>query len=134
MDDRDNRATSGLGRLERVEVVKGASSALYGSDAIGGVINLITRDVRRPFESLFTAAVGSEDAFDVRGEVGAQRGAISAYATVERHQRDAWDLTPTTPDTTGADFGRNDFLGKVTFQINPALRVTARSKRTMACS
>ena len=31
-------------RLDRVEVVKGASSALYGSDAIGGVINLITKE------------------------------------------------------------------------------------------
>src|SRR3989475_6158590 len=31
--------------VERVEVVKGAGSALYGSAALGGVINLITRDV-----------------------------------------------------------------------------------------
>lgn len=30
--------------LERIEIVKGASSALYGADAIGGVINLITRE------------------------------------------------------------------------------------------
>jgi outer membrane receptor for ferrienterochelin and colicins len=114
-----------VGRLDRVEVVKGASSALYGSDAIGGVINLITRDVRRPFESLFTVAAGSEEAFDVRGEAGVQRGTVSAYGTVERHQRDAWDLTPTTPDTTGADFGRTDALAKVTFQLRPDLRLTA---------
>jgi outer membrane receptor for ferrienterochelin and colicins len=31
------------GRLERVEVVKGAASSLFGSDAIGGVINMISR-------------------------------------------------------------------------------------------
>src|SRR5687767_15015237 len=37
-------------RLDRIEVVKGASSALYGSDAIGGVINLITRDARAPLD------------------------------------------------------------------------------------
>lgn len=30
--------------IERIEIVKGASSALYGADAIGGVINLITRE------------------------------------------------------------------------------------------
>ena len=29
--------------IERIEIVKGASSALYGSDAIAGVINIITR-------------------------------------------------------------------------------------------
>lgn len=34
-----------LGQVERVEVVKGASSALYGSSALGGVINVITRPI-----------------------------------------------------------------------------------------
>ena len=119
-----------VGRLDRVEIVKGASSALYGSDAIGGVINLITRDVRRPFESLFTVPPGSTDAFDVRGEAGVQRGAVSAYVTVERHQRDAWDLTPTTPDTTGADFGRNDALAKVTFQL-PSRSASDRARQRL---
>jgi outer membrane receptor for ferrienterochelin and colicins len=34
-----------LGMVERIEIVKGASSALYGADAIAGVINVITRKV-----------------------------------------------------------------------------------------
>jgi outer membrane receptor for ferrienterochelin and colicins len=114
-----------VGRLDRVEIVKGASSALYGSDAIGGVINLITRDPRQPLESLFTVSAGSTGAFDARGEVGSARGAVSTYVTLERHQRDAWDLTPSTADTTGADFKRNDALAKLTFQIRPDLRLTA---------
>lgn len=32
-----------LSNIERIEIVKGAASALYGSDAVGGVINIITR-------------------------------------------------------------------------------------------
>jgi len=36
-----------LGAVERVEIVKGALSALYGSNAMGGVINLITREPER---------------------------------------------------------------------------------------
>lgn len=43
--------------IERVEVVKGAGSALYGSNAIAGVINLITKENRKPFS--FNASVGS---------------------------------------------------------------------------
>ena len=42
--------------VERVEVLRGAQSTLYGSDAIGGVINIITRD-------------GSEG-FNARADVG----------------------------------------------------------------
>ena len=31
-----------VGNIKQIEVVKGASSSLYGSDALGGVINIIT--------------------------------------------------------------------------------------------
>ena len=31
-----------LGSVERIEIIKGASSSLYGSEALGGVINIIT--------------------------------------------------------------------------------------------
>lgn len=48
--------------IERVEIVKGARSSLYGSDAIGGVINIITRDAE---ESYFEAAAGG-GSFDTR--------------------------------------------------------------------
>lgn len=34
-----------MGEVERIEVVKGAASALYGSSALGGVINIITRKI-----------------------------------------------------------------------------------------
>ncbi|MDH3251836.1 MAG: TonB-dependent receptor [Ignavibacteria bacterium] len=34
-----------VGQIDRIEVVKGASSALYGSSALGGVINVITREI-----------------------------------------------------------------------------------------
>ena len=37
-----NRFTSG--NIKQIEIVKGASSSLYGSEAIGGVINIITKE------------------------------------------------------------------------------------------
>ena len=40
-----------ISQIERVEIVKGASSGLYGSRALGGVINIITRDSADEFEA-----------------------------------------------------------------------------------
>ena len=31
-----------IGNIEQIEIIKGSSSSLYGTDAIGGVVNLIT--------------------------------------------------------------------------------------------
>ena len=38
-----------LGNIGKVEIVKGASSALYGANAVGGVVNLITRERTEPW-------------------------------------------------------------------------------------
>lgn len=40
-----------LNNIERIEIIKGASSSLYGSNALGGVINIITKNAKKPFEA-----------------------------------------------------------------------------------
>ena len=45
-----------LNMVQRIEVVQGPASALYGSDAVGGVVNIITKtSVEEPFVSLETS-------------------------------------------------------------------------------
>lgn len=114
-----------VARLERVEVVKGASSALYGSDAIGGVINLITREATAPLELAGALSGGSFGDLNARGEIGTRQGGWSALLTAERHQHDGFDLTPATPDTTGAPFRRADVLAKVTGPLSRTATVSA---------
>lgn len=46
------------GQVARVEVVKGAGSALYGTGALGGVINVITREPSPEAQTRFTAVSG----------------------------------------------------------------------------
>ena len=48
MDNVDYNRLS-LGDVGRVEIVKGASSALYGANAVGGVVNLISREDTAPW-------------------------------------------------------------------------------------
>ncbi|NYT65597.1 TonB-dependent receptor [Alcaligenaceae bacterium] len=51
--------------VERVEILRGAASSLYGSDAIGGVINIITKKTGedRPFAAWGNIGIGSYDTF-----------------------------------------------------------------------
>lgn len=48
-------------QIDRVEVVKGAGSALYGSNAIGGVINVITKETLSKQSARFRTYVGMYD-------------------------------------------------------------------------
>ena len=113
------------GRLEQIEVVKGAASALYGSDAIGGVINLITRDATAPFETTGELSGGSLGERNAVAEAGMRRGRAAAFASVEHHEQDGFDLTPSTFDTTGAPFRRADLMARVRFKANDALSLSA---------
>jgi outer membrane receptor for ferrienterochelin and colicins len=108
-----------IANLESIEVVKGASSALYGSDAIGGVINQISRDPKAPIEISLTSSGGSQGRADYRGDVGLGAERFSAFFSGERHKQNPFDLTPATYDTTGAGFGRSDAYAKLKYRFTP---------------
>ncbi|WP_454456020.1 TonB-dependent receptor plug domain-containing protein [Thauera phenylacetica] len=60
-----------LGLLERAEVVKGAGSVLYGSGAMGGVVNLITPDVGFTAEERLGGRIGARFSSVDKGVSGA---------------------------------------------------------------
>lgn len=55
--------------IERIEVIRGPMSTLYGSDAMGGVINIITRRVGREW----TGSIGVENTFNEDRDFGDRR-------------------------------------------------------------
>lgn len=60
--------------IERIEFIRGARAALYGSDAVGGVLNIIT--TYQPGETLaeVTASAGSDDYYQLGGSVAGSLG------------------------------------------------------------
>lgn len=50
-------------KIGHIEIIKGPSSALYGSDAMGGVIHIITRDYSPGFRILGNGRAGSDDRY-----------------------------------------------------------------------
>ncbi|MCG6187742.1 TonB-dependent receptor [Maribellus maritimus] len=105
--------------VERIEVVRGGGSALYGSSAIGGTVNIITRmPQRNSYEITTNASVVGEDAADlsVHGTLTAlsqKRNAGVALYTSYR-KRDMYDHNGDNfsemPKLENNSFGLNSFF------------------------
>lgn len=105
--------------VERIEVVRGGGSALYGSSAIGGTVNIITRmPQRNSYEVTSNNSVIGDGAadFGVNGTITAlsqKRNAGFALYTSHR-QRDAYDHNDDNfselPSLTNNSFGFNSFF------------------------
>lgn len=55
--------------IERIEVLKGPQGALYGRNAVGGAINVITREPGNDYEGFLKAGYADGEAFDAAGGV-----------------------------------------------------------------
>lgn len=89
-----------LNNIERIEIVRGPSSVLYGSNAMGGVINIITSDVEEPLygsSNLLYSPVGEQ--FDVSSGTKQKWGSI--LVSFNARNQDAFDLDPSDIDTNG---------------------------------
>jgi iron complex outermembrane receptor protein len=85
-----------LDSVARIDVVKGTASALYGANALGGVINIITK---KPTEKpSFSANVeygmdGLEDPYKFALSHGMKRGIFSYWLSYSHREWDSWELS-----------------------------------------
>ena len=80
--------------IEKIEIVKGASSALYGSDAIAGVINIITRKHREQGLMLEnTSRVGSYGDIRQHNGIALNYSKFSSYTNFQLQHSDGWQNT-----------------------------------------
>jgi outer membrane receptor for ferrienterochelin and colicins len=114
----------GLDNVEKIEVVKGIGSTLYGSDAIGGVINIITKKasnhphINSSTEySTFNSLVQTLD-----GEF--QNGQTSFLLGGRFYRTDGFDLIKETPHTNGMENIWNyNINSKVTRKLSRSFEV-----------
>ena len=94
----DNGGQNDLGlidpaRIERIEIVKGAASALYGSDAIAGVINIITRKPAQGWLVENETRGGSYADVRQHNTVGLTFGRVQSLTNVNYRQTNGWQNT-----------------------------------------
>jgi outer membrane receptor for ferrienterochelin and colicin len=87
--------------LERVEVILGPGSVLYGSNAYSAVVNLITRKADGN-QFLVNVVGGPDNSLAPSAEASAEHGALSLVAAAEAHQVPNW-VTPVSTALFGVE-------------------------------
>jgi len=80
--------------IARVEVLRGPQSGLYGSDAIGGVVNIITRAGQGPLTLDASAEAGSFDTTNQSAAISGTEGSLQYRATLSHDHAGATPVTP----------------------------------------
>lgn len=117
-----------IDQIERIEILKGGQSTLYGSDAVAGVINIITRKATQAGTN-FKASVagGSYNTFKQDIGMNGRKGKLN-YSVGYTHLSTK-GFSAATDETGGNNFdkdGSNQHAAQMQlgYQLNPALRFT----------
>ena len=114
--------------VERIEIVRGPASVVYGSQAIGGVVNLILRDGRSSPGGFVEGAAGSWGLVEGRARYGGQVPGFDYYLGLSGGRRDDYRVGGGTrlPNT---EWTRQGITGALGAELGPAgrLGLTLRS-------
>lgn len=116
-----------LGDIERIEVLRGPASALYGSAALGGVVNLVTRraPADRAFAPFGELAGGTQNT--ARGTLGAA-GTVGAFDYVLTGQSLSTRGSNTLAPRLATNTGERDGLRAHAFSARLGVRLDADTR------
>jgi vitamin B12 transporter len=114
-----------VGDLERVEILRGPQSTLYGSQAIGGVINLITRKANSPLEGSMDLETGELATSRVRGALRGKLGKLSYAGSLGYLTTDG--ISSAASGTEADSFEHRGAQGQIGYAVNPMVNLEARA-------
>ena len=80
--------------VERVEIVRGPTSSLYGSDALAGVVNLITQRPEEGVGAEVRSRYGTHGTVDLSARLEGAEGPWQGSVFVNRYRMGGYDLSP----------------------------------------
>lgn len=116
--------------IERIEVVRGPQSALWGSDTLAGVINVITRRPARPFESEVFAEGGSFGLANGGARLGLRSGRGTLSGSISHLQIDGTNVARSGEEDDAYDNTTGSIAG--TFAPFDGLTLDASLRHTDA--
>ncbi|WP_239807319.1 TonB-dependent receptor plug domain-containing protein [Croceicoccus hydrothermalis] len=113
-----------LDDAERIEILRGPQSILWGSDAIGGVVNVTTRKPEKSLEGSFAAEGGSHETFSARAGVGGTSDALDWRLAGSTFTTDG--ISARAGGTEDDGYRRNAASGTVTALLAPHVSLDLR--------
>lgn len=112
-----------VGNIERVEVVKGPMSSMYGSEALAGVVNIITKRPADGWSGSVAAQSTSLGPTDVQTELGWSGNSIEASGFVNYKRASAFSLTGDSIEIPYAGFQDATVHGKLLWKAGNGWRI-----------
>ena len=121
-----------VGNIKQIEIVKGPSSSLYGSEALAGVINIITNPLT-PDEGTnakgdFSVRYGTNQTADVSANASFRRNKVGLTLFANRYSSGGYDLSPEIFGKTVSPFVNYTFSPKLTYNISERTKLSISSR------
>lgn len=108
-----------MANVKSIEVVNGAASSLYGSDAVAGVVNIITDDnKKRGINAGSYTRLGSKGRFTQSVNLDASTGKFSSNTSYQRQQADNWRLSEYEENSKTGELQLTNKVASVKFATN----------------
>ena len=82
-----------INNIERIEIVKGAMSSLYGSDAIGGVINIITKNTTDKTNVIIGGYTSANSEYNINNTLNFSNKFLNSSTSMSRSYTDGYQLS-----------------------------------------
>ncbi|WP_430409036.1 TonB-dependent receptor plug domain-containing protein [Kordia sp.] len=107
-----------VGNIKQIEIIKGASSSLYGNEALGGVINIITETPKYGVNGSVQQRTSSFETYDTRANIGYKNDKFSISGFVNRYSSEGFDLNNNTFSNTVEPFENYTISSKATYKFS----------------
>lgn len=108
-----------MDNVERIEIVKGSASSLYGSNAIGGVVNIISRESEQPWSVNLNGRYGAHSEQRYGTSIGFNQGRFNSMTHIQYTTIDAIDLSEGTNNEPVGDYSK--IYANSTFNVKERL-------------